>query len=170
MNLALQILDKNQHNIQSFDCGKKEMNSFLQKFALKNQKLGLSKSWVLVDKDLTAHQQSIIGYFTLAIQTIEPQLIEEEKLPKYQLPVTLIARIAVDKKFQGKGFGRKLLFLSIKQALKLNNNGLPTYAVVLDILDNDAKQFYQQFNFFKLLGNLDNKLFVPMNVVRKLFA
>lgn len=52
----------------------------------------------------------IIAYFTLAIQTIEPQLIEEEKIPKYQLPVTLIARIAVDKTFQGKGFGRKLLF------------------------------------------------------------
>lgn len=49
MNLILRVLDKNQHNLQDFDCGKKEMNAFLQKFALKNQELGLSKSWVLVD-------------------------------------------------------------------------------------------------------------------------
>lgn len=167
MNLILRVLDKNQHNLQNFDCGKKEMNAFLQQFALKNQELGLSKSWVLVDDN---NQQNIIGYFTLAIQTIEPQLIEEEKLPKYQLPVTLIARIAVNKTFQGKGFGRKLLFLSLKQALKLNNNGLPTYAVVLDILDNDAKEFYKKFNFFQELDNSGKKLFVPMKVVRKLFA
>ncbi|MBR2252770.1 MAG: GNAT family N-acetyltransferase, partial [Neisseriaceae bacterium] len=84
--------------------------------------------------------------------------------------VTLIARIAVNKIFQGKGFGRKLLFLSLKQALKLNNNGLPTYAVVLDILDNDAKEFYKKFNFFQELDNSGKKLFVPMKVVRKLFA
>lgn len=167
MNLHLQVLDKNQHNPKNFDCGKQGMNAFLQKFALKNQQLGLSKSWVLVDNN---NPQTIIGYFTLSIQTIEPQLIEEEKLPKYQLPVTLIARIAVDKTFQGKGFGRKLLFLALKKSLQLNNHGLPTYAIVLDILDNDAKEFYQQFNFFKELDNSGRKLFVPMKIIRELFV
>ena len=169
MNLTLQILDKSKHDIKNFDCGKNEMNSFLQRFALKNQLLGLSKSWVICDNNTNQEKQTIIGYFTLAIQTIEPQLIEEEKLPNYQLPVTLIARIAVNCQFQKQGFGRKLLFLALKQAVKLNNNGLPTYAVVLDILDNNAQQFYQQFNFFRPLDNSGKKLFVPMKIVRKLF-
>lgn len=171
MNLSLEILNKSKHNIKDFDCGKETLNQFLHRFALKNQQLGLSKSWVLLDKDFTSsiQKQEIIGYFILAIQTIEPKIIQEEKLPNYQLPVTLIARIAVNKKFQGNGLGTKLLFLAIKQALKLNNNGLPTYAVVLDILDNDAMRFYQKFNFFRLLDNSEKRLFVPMKIIQKIF-
>lgn len=171
MNLSLEILNKSKHNIKDFDCGKETLNQFLHRFALKNQQLGLSKSWVLLDKDFTSpiQKQEIIGYFTLAIQTIEPKIIQEEKLPNYQLPVTLIARIVVNKKFQGNGLGTKLLFLAIKQALKLNNNGLPTYAVVLDILDNDAMRFYQKFNFFRLLDNSEKRLFVPMKIIQKMF-
>ena len=51
----------------------------------------------------------------------------------------------------------------------MNNNGLPTYAVVLDILDNDAMRFYQKFNFFKLLDNSEKRLFVPMKIIQKIF-
>ena len=55
------------------------------------------------------------------------------------------------------------------QAVKTSDNGLSTYAVVLDVLDESAMAFYQQFAFFKPLDASGKRLFVPMVVLKKQF-
>lgn len=50
MKLIFEILDKQKHNVKDFDCGQGVMNAFLKRFALKNQKLYLSKTWVVFDE------------------------------------------------------------------------------------------------------------------------
>lgn len=46
---AFVAADKSAHDLKSFDCGKTEMNEFLARFAIKHNKLGLSRTWVLPD-------------------------------------------------------------------------------------------------------------------------
>lgn len=166
MNLVFELLDKNKHKnlLKNFDCGQKSMNEFLRQFAYKNQNLGLSKSWIVLEES-----QNLVGYFTLAFHSIEPKLIKDEKLPNYQVPTTLLARIAVNKVFQNQGLGKKILFLALKQALKMNEEGLPTYAVILDILDDNVLPFYQKLGLFRQLDDSGRRLFITIKDIRKIF-
>lgn len=171
MNLIFEVLDKKKHNFKNFDCGKEVMNSFLKRFALKNQKLNISKTWVVFDADakIAENKSEVIAYFTFASQSIAPQLITDKKLPNYPVPTTLLARIALDLKFQNQGLGKELLFIALEEALRLCETGIPAYAVILDVLDEEALAFYQKFNFLRKLGNSTNQLFVRMTTLEEMF-
>lgn len=171
MALSIELLDKSQHNSRTFDCGKDGMNVFIRQFAVKNQKLGISRTWVFADSG--SLKKEIAAYFTLAMQTVEPSdLHSDEKLPNYPTSVVLLARIAVDKRFQGQGLGKRALLVALAKALQASEQGLPAFAVVLDVLDvldDDALQFYQSFDFFQHFCDETHKLFVPMKAVKQLF-
>ena len=138
----------------------------IQDWLLKNQKLYLSKTWVVFEESKPAedNKADVIGYFTLTAHSLESSLINDNdvKLAKYQVPITLLARIAVDLTFQGQGLGREILYIALEQALHFCHLGLPSYGVVLDVLDEKALHFYQKFSFFRKLDNSDTKLFVIM--------
>lgn len=168
MALSIELLDKNRHAIRAFDCGKSGMNQFIRQFAAKNQELGISRTWVFTQTVSGSLKSEVAAYFTLAMHTVESnQLNTQDKLPHYPTPVVLLARIAVDTRFQGQGLGRRALLAALAQAIRACEHGLPAYAVVLDVLDDEAMAFYQSFDFFKPFG--EKQLFVPMNVVRRLF-
>ncbi|WP_289004371.1 GNAT family N-acetyltransferase [uncultured Kingella sp.] len=163
-------LDKAQHDIKHFRCGKPVMDEFLHRYAAKNAQLGLSKTWVLPDRQPETSKAAIAAYYTLSLLSIAPEQLNDGKsLPRYPAPVTLLARLAVASNYQGKGLGTTALLASLMQAVKASDNGLPTYAVVLDVLDEAARAFYQQFAFFKPLDAAGMRLFVPMRVLKKQF-
>ena len=159
-----------QHDIKKFRCGKPTMDEFLHRYAAKNAKLGLSKTWVLADRQPETDKAAIAAYYTLSLLSIAPeQLNNGNGLPRYSAPTTLLARLAVASSYQGKGLGTASLLAALMQAVKTSDNGLPTYAVVLDVLDESAMAFYQQFTFFKPLDASGKQLFVPMAVLKKQF-
>ena len=163
-------LDKTQHNIKAFRCGKPAMDEFLHRYAAKNAQLGLSKTWVLADRQPETGKATIAAYYTLALLSIAPEQLDGGSgLPRYPAPVTLLARLAVSCSHQGKGLGTTTLLAALMQAVKTSENGLPTYAVVLDVLDEAAMAFYQQFALFKPLDASGKRLFVPMTVLKKQF-
>lgn len=176
MALIFELLDKKRHRIRQFDCGKPIMNAYIRQYAGKNSELGISRTWVAVDgmSGEAAGKSDVLGYFTLSAVSIAPSLLDNDRLPQYPTPVTLLARLAVKRSLQGKGLGKKLLLAALKKSLDISDNsdnGLPAYAVVLDVLDEEARRFYDSFEFFQTLGDkASNKLFVPMETVRKLFA
>lgn len=165
---AFEPLDKTIHDIKAFHCDKPVMDEFLRRYAAKNAKLGLSKTWVLSESEASG-KLAVAAYFTLAVQSVSPDDLHASNLPRYPDPVTLIARLAVDSTYQGKGLGSKTLLSALAQAVKIYHNGLPTYAVVLDVLDDEAMRFYEKFEFFKQLGAYTDKLYVPMAVLQQIF-
>lgn len=145
------------------------MNVFLSRFAIKHAKLGLSKTLVLPVDDNVANKKSIAAYYTLAVATVNRQDIPSaENLSRYPVPVAMLARLAVDVKFQGKQLGEKSLIYALRHAVRLCDEGLPAYGLVLDVLDNDALKFYQRFNFFHSFTNNPMRLFAPINAIRKI--
>jgi len=94
------------HNIQDFDCGKPALNNFLINYALHNQQSDSSKTYV------ACLDNTVIGYYTLTVASVihkdAPSRIIKG-LPKYPVPVALLARLAVSKDFQNQRIGSGLL-------------------------------------------------------------
>lgn len=160
-------LDPSQHLINKFDCSKKVMNDFLIKYAAKHARQGLSTTMVLAVEE-PIEKTPIAAYYTLAISTVYREEIPSSALPKYPIPVTLLARLAVDVNFQGINLGKKSLIYALRHAARLNTQGLKTHGLVLEILDDQALSFYQKFNFFQEVPGNPMKLFVSMNELRKI--
>jgi hypothetical protein len=79
--------------------------------------------------------------------------------------IVMLARLAVSIDHQGKGYGQKVLVSALRHAVKMTEppHHLPAIAVVLDILDEDARGFYDNFDLFHEMCDNPMKLFVPMN-------
>jgi GNAT superfamily N-acetyltransferase len=167
------IVDKAQHDLKKFNCGKPDMDSFLARFAVKNMQLGLSRTWVLpVVNDNPATQKTpVAAYYSLASSTVDRESIPTDKsLPGYPVSVVLLARLAVDKEFSGQRLGEKTLITALRKAVELTNTGLPALGVILDVLDEDALRFYQHYEIFESFTDDPMRLFVSMNTLRQIPA
>ena len=171
LSQAFVLADKAKHNLKSFDCGKPDMNRYLARFALRNMKLGLNRTWVLpvINNESKQTKADIAAYFTLASATVSREEIPSDKsLPGYPVPVVLLARLAVDQQFKKQGLGAKTLVTALRKAAALTTAGLPAHCLVLDVLDKDALAFYQRFEIFKPFTDDPMRLFVPMQVVQQI--
>jgi GNAT superfamily N-acetyltransferase len=164
-------LDTTHQDVRRFRCGKPQMDTFLIRYALKNAQLGISKTWVLLEEDKAGKKKfPVAAYYTLAVSTIirEALPISQKELPSYPVPVTLLARLAVSRKYQKRGLGTKTLVTALRQAVILKDRGLPSIGVVLDVLDEDALNFYYGFDVFHTFSDDPMRLFVPMQVIEQL--
>ena len=156
------IKDVPKAKLKKFDCGTEVLNEFLSRYSLKNDTVGIGKTFVAFDE-----KEDIVGYFTLATAQVVYEDIPDEyrgKLPKYPIPSLRIARLAVGKDLQGKGIGKWLLtqaFIKIVHVAEIT--GL--YFIIVDAKES-SKSFYEHYGFQKLL---DEKLsyFILVDTVRK---
>lgn len=161
--------NKTKHLLKAFDCGKPDMNLFLSRFAEKHTKLGLSRTFVLPLDAPETNKVPIAAYYTLAASTVSRYDVPTtQSLPRYPVPVALLARLAVDINFQGNRLGEKSLVYALRHAVRLCDEGLPALGLVLDVLDQDALEFYHRFDFFHAFTNDPMRLFVPMTALRKI--
>lgn len=160
-------LNLSHFDVKAFDCGKPAMNTYLAHFAAKNMGLKLSVTWVLPGEETVAGQKTPIAtYYTLASCTVTRDKIPtDDRLPGYPVPVVSLARLAVDRRFQGQRLGEKTLVSALRHSVTLTERGLPAMGLILDVLDEDALAFYQRFVLFKPFTDDPMKLFVPMKVV-----
>lgn len=100
----------------------------------------IAATFVLLNKN----SNMVAGYYTLSsiginIGELPPEITK--KLPKYPiLPATLLGRLAVDKKYQGKKLGETLLMDALYRSLK---NEIASMAVVVDAKNEQACSFYE---------------------------
>lgn len=132
-------------------------------------------TWVLPREYPTSGEKSpIAAYYTLAMGSVAKDDIPANaglgSMPGYPVPVAKLVRLAVSVDLQGQGYGEKTLVYAIRHAVQLTSPGagLPAAGLVLDILDDDAKGFYDKFDFFYELADDPMRLFVPMGVCRQL--
>lgn len=140
--LAPVLLTK-EHDRKSFDCGVPPLNEYLQKYALQNQKKRSSSSYV------STVENRIVGYYSLAYGHVTPEEAPQNVsagLPRYPIPTLLLARLAVDKSFHGKGLGASLLKDALLRALPAAEIAA-LRAVVVHAKDDSAKRFYERFGF-----------------------
>jgi len=162
---AVEPLSK-EHDILGFNCGVKELDIYLKERASQEVKKKITAVYVLHRKD----SKKIIGYYTLSSFSIELINLPDEikkKLPKYPLlPASLIGRLAVDRKFQGKKIGTHLLIDALIRSYRLSKE-IGSFAVIVDAKNEITKKFYKKYGF-KQFRKKSLKLYLSMNTIEKL--
>lgn len=166
-------LDKTKHDRGSFDCGERELNLFIQTQAAKHMKAGISRTLILpAIKAMQNQKYPICSFFSVAPSSIHRETFPSppaKKLPRYPIPVFLIAQLAVNKELHGKGLGKAALIKALEYLGKANLF-MPANAVVVDPLTDFAGGFYSKYGFEKLdCGNGEQRMFLPMKTVDKMF-
>lgn len=117
-----------QDKVAAFDCGDEALNDYLNRHAWANrQKISIGVTYVALDEGAPL---SVIGYFTLATASVPPDAFPKKYvrgLPPYDLPLILLARLAVDRRFSGKGLGHALISEAFKIALRVADAGMPLH-------------------------------------------
>lgn len=155
------------HQKNEFSCGNEMLDNYLHKQANQDIKRKLSACFVINDQETNL----LKGYYTLANNSIPQEIIPKQiqkRLPKSysNIPATLLGRLAIDNRFQGKGIGKLLLIDALKRCYEISKT-IGSFAVVVDPLDKDAENFYSKYGFIKLPGS--GKMFLPMKTVKELF-
>jgi GNAT superfamily N-acetyltransferase len=91
----------------------------------------------------------VVGYFSLTMGSVlradaPAKLVRG--LPAYPVGMVLLARLAVDRRDQGKGRGALLLSEALRKAVAAGE-AVAARLVVVDAIDDDAVRFYERFGF-----------------------
>ena len=157
-----------QHNRKGFDCGVPELNDYLQKQAMQHAKSGVSRTFILSGLE---DEGSIQGFYSLSMGSLNKNLLPkslQKKFPHHPLPIVRLGRLAVSKEHQGKGFGKKLLAHALHKCYLLSQD-IGMIAVVIDAKDQQARNFYSQFEF-ECLPEQELILWLPVGALRGLFG
>ena len=167
----IDLLDKARHAREAFSCGERALDLYLTQIARKAGKLGSGSTYVavdLADPVDTAGKRQVAGYFTLAMTSIDLQTLPEAQRPSLpkQVPAALLARLAVDQRHQGKGLGGYLLINALHRLVEVAEE-VAAHAIVVDALNQKAKDFYLKYGFIELTDD-PMHLFLPMDTARLL--
>lgn len=157
--------NRTQHNRSQFDCGVPVLNDWLATKVSQYEKRDLARTYVLVESGETV----VKGYFSLSNHTVLYDALSEDQtkgLPRMDVPVVLIGRLAVDLTTQGQGMGEYLLIDALRRAEYLAGK-IGIRAVEGDVINDAAHKFYEKYGFLSLQDD-PHHLFLPMQVIRKL--
>jgi GNAT superfamily N-acetyltransferase len=145
--LVVEHLDTSRHDRKGFDCGSEALNAFLQTQARKEMERRSAVTYVLVDPSTP---NEIIGYYSLSSATVLLDTIPAELAAKLGrqpgVPTTLMGRLAIAQKYQGKGLGADLLWDALKRSEEKSRD-IGSVAVIVDAKDEKAARFYEKFGF-----------------------
>jgi len=113
---------------------------------------------------------TVLGYYTLSAHSIERSTLPEAvvaklKLPRYSfLPVTLMGRLAVNRRHQSKGVGEVLLLDGLERSF-VHSSQVASFAVIVDAKEG-AVEFYKKYGFLQLPEG--QRMFLPMATIKGL--
>ena len=131
------------HAIDDFDCGQVALNRFLIRFALTNQQANASQTYVGLAN------RAVIGFYTLVVSEVSYDEAPErlrKGLARHPVPLMLLARLAVDRTWTGRGVGAGLL----KDAMRRTRQAADICgirALAAHAKDDTARAFYEHFGF-----------------------
>ncbi|MGZ9074062.1 MAG: GNAT family N-acetyltransferase [Rhodoplanes sp.] len=130
------------HELDAFDCGTDSLNTWLRKRALRNERDGASRTYVVrVDQRVVAYYCLAAG--AVAVATAPGKVRRNMPDP---IPVMVLGRLAVDRAWQGKSLGTALLADAVKRTLAAAEVA-GIRAIIAHAISDAAKQFYEERGF-----------------------
>jgi predicted N-acetyltransferase YhbS len=130
------------HELEAFDSGVAILDDWLKRRARRNETEGASRTFVLCTG------RRVIGYYSLAAGSILHTVATgkvRRNMPD-PAPVLLLARLAVDQSWHGKGLGADLLSNAILRALGAADS-IGVRAILVHAISDQAKAFYERHGF-----------------------
>jgi GNAT superfamily N-acetyltransferase len=137
------------HGVDDFDCGHPELNEWLVRFAWANHRANAAKTFVLLDTD------NVVGYYSLSAGEVgyeKAPLRMVKGLARHPVPVVILAKLAIDRSHQGRGFGKLLLRDALLRAAKTSEQ-IGIRAVLVSAKNETARTFYEHHEFDPLPGD-----------------
>jgi GNAT superfamily N-acetyltransferase len=135
-----------KHRLERFDCGEPALNDWLARRALGNQAAGTSRTWVVTEET----PGIVVAYYASATASVmraaTPRQIARDQ--PTDLPAILLARMAVDRRRQGKGLGGAMLKHFMTKAIEVSEK-VGVRLVLVHAKDEHAKTFYQHHGFIE---------------------
>jgi len=125
-----------------FDSGQPAIDIWLRRNALRSQSSGAARTYVVTTG------QTVIGYYALAVGSVsraEATGPVRRNMPD-PVPVMLLARLAVDRRWQGRGLGAALLRDAVLRTLQAAEL-VGIRAMLVHAISSDAARFYRYFGF-----------------------
>jgi len=129
---------------QGFDCGRESINQWFRRHAWRNQQTGASRTNIVCDSATGA----IVGCVAMCAAQIEREFLPRsaQRNQPEVLPAILLGQLAVDRRYQGRGFARSLMWFALTTAVGFSK-GIGCFGVFTHPLDDELRVFYQHFGF-----------------------
>jgi GNAT superfamily N-acetyltransferase len=149
-------------NAADFQCGSEPLNDYIRRYASQDVRRNIARVFIATPEN---DPRQLSGFFTLNAGSVSCSSLPASlarKLPRYPVPVALIGRLGVDKKFQGKGLG-SILLADACQKVSQASTVLAMAGIIIDAKDDDAISFYKHFGFIPLQGQA-GRMLLPASV------
>jgi GNAT superfamily N-acetyltransferase len=151
------------HDRTAFQCGEPALDRYFRIQATQDIRRHVANCFVAVEA-ATGH---VAAYYTISaagIPLVDLPPEEAKRLPRYpSVPAVRIGRLAVDKRFQGRGLGAALLADAVRRCL---DSAAAAYALLVDAKNGHALAFYQRLGF-RPFASLPRTLFLPLATAQK---
>ncbi|MGU3494400.1 GNAT family N-acetyltransferase [Xanthobacteraceae bacterium A53D] len=154
--------DPKRHDRGSFDCGVDALNRYIRELANQDIKRSLTRVHVLADGP------RIVGYYTISAHSVARSALPQGINPGAygELPFLLLGRLAVDKAWQGQGYGDALIVHAFKTTRSAARQ-VGILGMIVDAKDEQAARFYAGFGFRPLSGTA-SRLVLPISAMDRL--
>lgn len=146
------------HQLAEFVSGESVLDDWLKQRGLKNQACGAARTFVICKKE----SKQVAGFYSLATGSVNHTEATgglRRNMPD-PIPVIILARLAVDLSFRGKGLGADLLQDAVLRCYRVAEN-IGVRAIMVHALTEEAKQFYIHHGF-KPLQTQERTLFFKL--------
>ena len=153
------------HDRSAFDCGQPKLDDWLKYRAGQFDRRDLSRTFVATRPG----EFLALGYYALSTHRVVYEVLpsgQSKGLPRLDVPVVLLGRLAVDQSVQGQGLGSLLLLDALRRAMQISEH-VGIRAVEVEAIDEAARSFYLKFGFRPLMDD-PRHLLMPMHEIRKL--
>jgi GNAT superfamily N-acetyltransferase len=138
-----------KHDREAFDCGDEALNEFLRRYARKSHERGGAKTFLaMADAD-----KAILSFYSLSPASVDyartPEIVRRG-LARHDVPAFRLARLAVDRRFQGRGIGGQLLLAAGRRCL-LAAAEVGGVVLVIDAKNERVAAWYASYGAVPLL-------------------
>jgi len=154
--------------VENFDCGDEPLNNYLKRHAWSNQaKSSIGVTYIAINEGAP---RAILGYFTLATASVPRDAFPKRHvrgLPPYDLPLILLARLAVDRRFAGRGLGHALISEAFRVSLRVADE-VGCRCIITDAYRNRIG-WYAKYGFVPIEGATEDgpqRMFLDIRTVR----
>lgn len=138
------LKEEHQELFQNFNCGERTLDNWLKTKALENEIRGASRTFV----SFSTETGDVAGYFSLAshsVRHVDLRAKLRRNMPE-PLPVILLGRLAVDRRYQQHGLGESLLYEAVR-IVRTASEIIGVVALVVHPISEDASTFYMKHGF-----------------------
>lgn len=155
--------------VSDFDCGDEPLNNYLKRHAWTNQqKVSIGVTYIAVDESAP---RAVLGYFTLATSSVPRERFPKKFVrgfPPYDLPLILLARLAVDNRFSGRGLGHALISEALKITLRVADE-VGCRCIITDAYP-EKTGWYARYGFISVeeaAASGPQKMFLDLRTIRR---